>query len=354
MPDRNLYTIGWICAIHTELVAALALLDEKHDRPTELDPNDSNNYELGKISGHYVAIACLPAGEHGIAAAAGSATNLLRSFPNVRFGLMVGTGGGAPTSHHDIRLGDVVVSTPGDGKGGVFQYDFGKTMQDQAFVETSFLDQPPKLLRAAVAGLKAGYEMDGHTLTEEVNKALQRKPRLQRTYCRPKTDDILYKYTYTHVPGQSEDCAACGEDLSNYISRRPRDENDVDPVIHYGLIASANQRMENAIIRDKLAMEKGVLCFEMEAAGLMNHFPCLIIRGICDYADTHRNDKWQGYASMMAAAYARDLVRRLIPEQVQARKTANEILLGQFHSYTKVSDNLTSVTHRFDRPSERA
>lgn len=329
MPDRNLYTIGWICAIHTEIVAALALLDEKHNRPTELDPNDSNSYELGKISGHYVAIACLPAGEHGIAAAASAATNLLRSFPNIRFGLMVGTGGGAPTSHHDIRLGDIVVSTPGDGIGGVFQYDFGKTIQNQAFVETGFLDQPPSLLRAAVTGLRAEYELDGHSLTEEVNKALQRRPRLQKTYCRPQIGDILYKSAYTHISGPWEACEACDDDPSNCIPRRPRDENDDDPVIHYGLIASASQRMENAMIRDKLAMDKGVLCFEMEAAGLMNHFPCLIIRGICDYADTHKNNKWRGYASMTAAAYARDLISRILPSEVQESKTANEILLSK-------------------------
>ncbi|KAL6691296.1 putative wd40 protein [Trichoderma pleuroticola] len=348
MADRDLYTVGWICAIHTELVAALALLDERLDRPKGLDPNDSNNYELGKISNHYVAIACLPDGEQGIAAAAGAATNLLRSFPNIRFGLMVGTGGGAPTSHHDIRLGDVVVSTPRDGKGGVFQYDFGKTMQNQAFVETGFLDQPPSLLRAAVAGLKASYEMDGHTLNQEANKALQRKPRLQKTYSRPQTSDVLYKSTYTHISGPWDACEACDDDPSNYIPRRPRDEKDDDPVIHYGLIASANQRMENAIIRDKLAMEKGVLCFEMEAAGLMNHFPCLIIRGICDYADTHKNDKWQGYASMMAAAYARDLIRRLSPDDVRERKTANEILQSLTDQVSELTCNTDKIAHKLD------
>jgi nucleoside phosphorylase len=58
------------------------------------------------------------------------------------------------------------------------------------------------------------------------------------------------------------------------------------------------------LIRDKLAAERDVLCFEMEAAGLVNHFPCLVIRGICDYADSHKNKEWQGYAAVVAAAYA--------------------------------------------------
>jgi hypothetical protein len=75
----------------------------------------------------------LPDGEYGTASAAGVARDMLSSFPSVRLGLMVGIGGGAPNSKHDIRLGDIVVSAPRNGKGGVFQYDFGKTIQDQSF-----------------------------------------------------------------------------------------------------------------------------------------------------------------------------------------------------------------------------
>lgn len=66
--------------------------------------------------------------------------------------------------------------------------------------------------------------------------------------------------------------------------------------------------MENALIRDRLAMEKDVLCFETEATGLINDLPCLVIRGICDYSDSHKNKEWQGYASMVATAFAKDLL----------------------------------------------
>ncbi|ROT35327.1 ankyrin [Sodiomyces alkalinus F11] len=58
----------------------------------------------------------------------------------------------------------------------------------------------------------------------------------------------------------------------------------------------------------------------MEAAGLMNHFPCLVIRGICDYADSHKNKEWQGYAAMVAAAYAKDLLQQIPPSRVEAEK----------------------------------
>ncbi len=84
--------------------------------------------------------------------------------------------------------------------------------------------------------------------------------------------------------------------------------------------------IQDASVRDALAKEKDVLCFEMEAAGLMNHFPCLVIRGICDYADSHKNKQWQGYAAMAAAAYAKDLLYQIHPNRVEAEKNIQDIV----------------------------
>jgi nucleoside phosphorylase len=98
------------------------------------------------------------------------------------------------------------------------------------------------------------------------------------------------------------------------------------PAIHYGLIASANQLMKDARVRDTLAAEKDVLCFEMEAAGLMNYFPCLVIRGICDYSDSHKNKEWQGYAAMAAAAYAKELLCRIPPNKIEAERKIGEVI----------------------------
>jgi nucleoside phosphorylase len=86
--------------------------------------------------------------------------------------------------------------------------------------------------------------------------------------------------------------------------------------------------MKDASIRDKLAAEKDILCFEMEAAGLMNHFPCLVIRGICDYSDSHKNEEWQGYASMVSAAYAKDLLSRISLNTVEREKRIRDVLSG--------------------------
>jgi nucleoside phosphorylase len=79
--------------------------------------------------------------------------------------------------------------------------------------------------------------------------------------------------------------------------------------VNYGTIGSGNQDIRDGQRRDQLSADlRGVLCFEMEAAGLMNGFPCLVIRGICNYADSHKNTIWKAYAGVTAAAFARELL----------------------------------------------
>ena len=97
--------------------------------------------------------------------------------------------------------------------------------------------------------------------------------------------------------------------------------------VHYGTIASGNQVMKDAAERDRVSAELGgVLCFEMEAAGLMNNFPCLVIRGISDYADTHKNYQWQAYAAGTAAAYAKEVLSAIQPVDVAKSRTAEETM----------------------------
>ncbi|OPB39958.1 hypothetical protein A0O28_0000370 [Trichoderma guizhouense] len=328
MANPEVYAVGWICAIATEYVAAQAFLDERHGSPSSVSRHDNNDYTLGRIGQHNVVIAVLPDGEYGIASAASVARDMLHSFPNVRIGLMVGIGGGAPSPSHDIRLGDIVVSAPRDGMGGVFQYDFGKTIQNQSFQTTGFLNQPPTVLRTAMAGLRAQHEGEGHDIETTIREILNLKPRLKKKYTRPDpSSDKLYQSYVVHPENNGGSCQdVCGDDAMELVSRSMRTEEEDNPAIHYGLIASANQLMKNAIMRDKLATEKGVLCFEMEAAGLMNQFPCLVIRGICDYSDSHKNKDWQGYAAMTAAAYAKDLLYRIPSNKVEAEQKIKDTL----------------------------
>ncbi|EXA32213.1 hypothetical protein FOVG_16584 [Fusarium oxysporum f. sp. pisi HDV247] len=327
MANPQDYTVGWICALTAEFVAAQAFLDEEHEGPREVAQNDNNNYALGRIGSHNIVIAVLPDKEYGTAVAAAVARDMLGSFPNIRIGLLVGVGGGAPSPKHDIRLGDIVVSSRDGGKGGVFQYDFGKTIQNQSFQETGFLDQPPTVLRTAVNALKGRYDLKGHRLNDNVDMALKNIKKRKKYSRPPVSSDRLYRSDITHPSNSSEGCSVvCGDDSAHILTRAERDEEDDNPAIHYGLIASANQLMRDALVRDKLAAEKGVLCFEMEAAGLMSHFPCLVIRGICDYSDSHKNKEWQGYAAMTAAAYAKDLLYRIAPTQVETQKRIGEVI----------------------------
>ncbi|KAH8797864.1 hypothetical protein F5884DRAFT_864219 [Xylogone sp. PMI_703] len=270
------------------MAAAKVMLDERHpDLPTK--PNDDNIYILGRVCAHNVVIACLPSGVYGTTSAATVAARLLTTFESIRFGLMVGIGGGVPSKSADIRLGDIVVSKPTRDFGGVVQYDFGKTIEHGLFERTGILNLPPQILLTAVARLQATISM-------------YPMMRAKFTYC-GQEQDRLFESTYDH--SKSEDtCDAC--DAGRLVTRSPR--VGYDPVIHYGLIASGNQVMKHGYTRDKLAQELGILCFEMEAAGLMNNFPCLVIRGICDYADSHKNKQWQEYAAATAAAYAKELL----------------------------------------------
>ncbi|KAI8624181.1 ankyrin repeat-containing domain protein [Xylariaceae sp. FL1651] len=353
MPDPHDYTIGWVCAIDKEHVAARAFLDEEHADPDFLPVHDNNAYTLGRIGKHNVVIAVLPHREYGLVSAANVARDMIRSFPNLRLGLMVGIGGGAPAKH-DIRLGDVVVSSAGYGNGGVFQYDYGKSIQNKAFVPTGFLNKPPTFVMTAVSTLMNSYRMKGHRFQESITSVLDRYPRLQDEYQRPAAStDRLYKPDAIHVTDDESCATSCGDDESKLILRSSRLAKEDDPAIHYGLIASANQLMKDALIRDKLSAEKDVLCFEMEAAGLMNQFPFLIVRGICDYSDTHKNSLWQGYAAMTAAAYTKDLLYKIAPNKVEAERRLGETLLDVQEDIKQVKavvENLTTDVH-YDRIS---
>jgi nucleoside phosphorylase len=294
------YTVGWICALPLELTSAMAMLDERHS-PLVQHPADHNAYTLGRVGEHNVVIACLPAGHTGTNSAATVAAQMRYNFGGIRFGLVVGIGGGVPSTDCDIRLGDVVVSQPGPQNEGVVQYDFGKTMAEGRFVHTGSLNSPPTVLLTALSALQAQHAWQGNRLAEYLRP--MNNPRLRPQFGYPGVEhDQLYEAEYDHLGGAA--CEQC--DSSRLVIRPPRETSDA--VIHYGTIASGNQVMRHGATRDRVAREFGVLCFEMEAAGLMNDFPCVVIRGICDYADSHKNKRWQQYASATAAAYAKELL----------------------------------------------
>lgn len=316
------YTIGWICALSEELAAARAMLDELHEVPRDRHKSDQNIYCCGRIEKHNIAIACLPAGVYGTTSAATVAAQMLSSFESIRIGLMVGIGGGVPGKGCDIRLGDVVVSKPGGTFGGVVQYDLGKTTEGGQFTRTGSLNKPPQILLNAVASLKAEHMVVGSKIPLILEDMINNHPNMRDSFSyQHKLNDWLFKASHKHK-GNDDTCENC--DRSGVVDRSNRSTSD--PLIHHGVIASGNQVMKDSDTRDRLIEELGIICFEMEAAGLMDNFPCLVIRGICDYADTHKNKGWQMYAAATAAAYAKELLRIIPADQVEATLRAAEVM----------------------------
>jgi nucleoside phosphorylase len=332
LDSPDLYTVGWIAALPIERAAATALLDERHDEPHGFSqhPSDTNSYTWGRMGKHNIVIASLAAGVYGTTSAATTASSLLSSLPQIRIGLLVGIGGGIarPDECMDIRLGDVIVSQPDGATGGVVQYDLVKAKSNNRRERKDFLNMPPPVLLHALANLQAEHRIAGSKLPGLLEEMWKSNPPMAKsTKLVPGfvhqgfENDRLFKTSYDHTGGR--DCRGC--DLNEEVQRDARDS--IDPDIHYGIIASGNTLVKDAVIRDKIMEHVGeaCLCVEMEAAGLMNHFPCLVIRGICDYADSHKNDRWQCYASATAAAFGKELLGYVPVKNLQETRRAVEL-----------------------------
>ncbi|KAJ6256012.1 hypothetical protein Dda_9306 [Drechslerella dactyloides] len=225
--------------------------------------------------------------------------------------------------------------------GGVIQWDFGKTGRGAKFERIGLLNKPPTVLTAALSKLSTDHELEGSMCSEFISDMLRRYPKLGSKYGpRGSSTDILYEAHYDHA-GELPTCEGC--DPSKIVHREPREEG---VVVHYGLIASGNQVMKHGLSRDEISRSLGgALCFEMEAAGIMNDFPCVVIRGICDYSDSHKNKAWQEYAAATAAAFARELLHTIPTSQVAAIKKVEEVLSG-------IKDTITDAVKQINDEGE--
>lgn len=339
MSNPHDYMIGWICSINAEFVAASSFLDEVHEIPASQAQTDYNVYTLGRVGNHNVVIATSLHEKHGATSAASVAGGMLRAFPNIRIVLLVGVGGGIPSSQHDIRLGDIVVSNPSNDKAGMIDYEYDSAIQGQILTETGRLDPPQAILRMAMATLDGLYTAYGSHLKNNIAKTLEKQPHLQNEYSRPSEDrDGLFTPEYNHRGSTCSCSQLCDDEQTSLVLRQPRAKPKDDLAVHYGLIASADQPMRDSRVRDKLAAEESVLCFETGAAGLLQHFPCLVIRGISSYSDSHNNQEWQGYAAMAAAAYAKDLLLHISPQKVEVERKINDVLSSNLSHQTCARD----------------
>ncbi|KAE8361984.1 nucleoside phosphorylase domain-containing protein [Aspergillus caelatus] len=283
---HNDYTVAWVCALPLEMTAAKTMLDKVH--PSLPQPEaDHNTYILGNIASHNVVVACLPSGIYGTTSAATVLAYMLSTFRSLRFGLMVGVGGGVPNETADIALGMWL-----------------STLRDGRLHRTGSLNKPPQCLLTAVSHIRSDFMMRDSIIRKNIIEVLGKQQKANKQFSKP-NHDCLFDPSYDHVDnGKIADRSLC--DQSQQVLRTERDADE--PGIHYGLIASGNQVIKDAKTRDSIAHGLNILCFEMEAAGLMDQLPCLIIRGVCDYCDSHKNKEWQGYVALTATVYTAALL----------------------------------------------
>ncbi|GKZ25934.1 hypothetical protein AbraIFM66951_002456 [Aspergillus brasiliensis] len=303
---RDDYTIALICPLPVEKAPVEALLDEIHaDIPTTTQ--DKNIYTFGRMHSHNIVIASLP--RTGNTSAASVATQARNDFPRLRFSLLLGIGGGVPHLAHgvDIRLGDVVVSKPEGVFGGVVQFRQGKVLAGGRFERTGYLRAPPDVLLAAVVKLEARHRRVDSDVPRFLDEMLRKYPKMRGGgyVYQGAEHDRLFRAESAHVDGgRDRGCEGC--DGGAVIQRADRISSEA--VIHYGTIGSSDVVVKDGVLRDTVRDELGVICVEMEAAGFIDSFEGLVIRGICDYADSHKNDRWQPYAAAAATAYAKELL----------------------------------------------
>lgn len=317
-PDQ--YTIGWIAPLPLEFTAAIAMLDEEHG---DIHVNE-DGYCGGRIGQHNVVMAVQP--NIGTNAASDLAARMHAAFKNIKYFMVVGIAGGvpfygSPGAQSQIVLGDVVVSRPMGKYGGVIQYDFGAWITSGQLSIGGHTDSPPRPLLSATNSLESRHSMSPGTkipnILQEMRKKIHQSKQAQFEDPGPEEDRLFHEDYHHHQRFQDQDCEGnCDpgqsqrrQDRGNYSVR----QTDT-PYIHYGNIGSSNQLQLSAKRRKKLQEELGVICFEMEGAGVIQGHPALVIRGICDYSDSHKNKKWQKYAAATAAAYAKELLS-VVPAQ---------------------------------------
>ena len=331
--DRDGFEIAIICALRSEANAVEALFDEYWDEDGDQYGKalgDTNTYTTGAIGRHNVVLAHMPG--MGKGSAASVASSFRSSFGRIKLALVVGVCGGVPVlaDCEEILLGDVIIST------GIIQYDFSRQLPDRFIRKDTLEDnlgRPNVEIRAFLS--KLGGFRGRKRLVDNTFGFLQelcKKADFQKAQYPGVIEDKLYERTYRHKHHGLPTCMICIEcekkeekvcetalesscsDLKcndNMLVQRQRlligtnagkAAEEQKPCIHFGLIASGDTVIKSGEDRDEIAAREKVIGFEMEGAGVWDNFPCVVIKGVCDYADSHKNKKWQGYAAAAAAA----------------------------------------------------
>lgn len=355
--DPDAYTIGIVCALNKEAVAVQSSFDYFFlDRKAwpKTDRGDGNSYSFGTIHDYHVVLAQLA--DMGDVEAKEVAKDMQRSFQNIKLCLVVGICGIIPKiGGIEAILGDVVISRE------VIQYTRGKDYPS-GFVCKNMLR---KASDAVLRGFEKlctpePWEFFCGQVNENLRTLMEHKSIKARAFRYPgRGTDFLYdaEYVHEHRNQTCEACAAmdyCQEAVDSpchdlacsegklvprkRLQKMEKTTTTVDdmadgnasststpdpsffPQIYLGKVASGNKVMKNGAMRDKVAEQEGVVAFEMEGAGVWSTFPTVVIKAGCDYADSHKNKKWQEWAAMTAASCAKAFLGQLqmgIPENVE-------------------------------------
>jgi nucleoside phosphorylase len=320
--SRTEFRTAIICALTLEAEAVEALFDETYDKFGKIygkRRGDANSYINGRIGKHDVVLCYMPG--MGKGSAASVASSLRVSYTGVQLALVVGICGGAPNPFGDqeIFLGDVIIGN------ALVEYDFGRQYPRGFERKSDALRRPDQEIRTLLAALstsRARAEFQEEML-HHLHKIQQQGPRWQH----PGSADILFEASYHHkhynLPSRcccvdsnlpddiceetyEKNCNSLGCD-ENRISRR-RDKTG-KPSIHIGKVATADMVMKSGEHRDRIISKERVIGFEMEGAGVWDNVSCIIIKGVCDYADSHKNKTWQAYAAATGASTAKAFLR---------------------------------------------
>jgi nucleoside phosphorylase len=339
--SREEFKIAIICALPVEANAVQALFDENYDQYCHVygkQVGDDNTYATGKISGHDVVLAFMPG--MGNRSSASVARSLRVSFTGIKLALVVGICGGAPyltdDNNTEIILGDVIISD------SVVEYDFGRQYPDgfirkRGVKET--LGQPNQEIRSFLNSLQT-LQRQTHIQQQTTQYLKDIQGHNERDWSYPGVlQDILFAASHRHKHYQQDpvieclciDChymhdpvceLALNSDCQKLgctglpgvsIQRHRLATESPEAFIHIGTIASANTVMRSGEHRDELTRNENIIGFEMEGAGVWDILPCLIIKGVCDYADSHKNKTWQNYAAATSACCVKALLKYWAP-----------------------------------------
>lgn len=330
--SRDEFEIAIICALSLEFDAVEALFDEYYDEFIPVygkQPGDANWYRTGRVADHNILLTCLPG--MGTGNAASVASSLKISFPRINLVLLVGICGAVPfpSERTEIILGDVVISDR------IVEYGFGRQYPDRfqpRGVVKETLGPSNRDLQAIFSSLKTS-KMHNQLLGDLLKhvQGFQHHPEGRWQYPGI-SQDQLFEPSYRHKhyllhpdaaclcmncrtsadpvcdKALEDDCRKLGC-IGGLIPRSRLQADHPNPQVHFGSLASADIVMKSGEHRDRLAETEKVIGFEMEGAGICNTFSCIIIKGVCDYADSHKNKIWQNYASATAASCAKALLR---------------------------------------------